>query len=79
VPHGLGASKRSVDRSRGPCTIAVGAHSAGTRDGTVMGVGDLVSETGVRVRGVVGTSIAGVCAWGVPLRLGRVTMWLRVM
>jgi len=44
-----------------------------------MGAGDLVGETGVRMRGVVGSSVAGVCARGVPLRLGGVTTRLRVV
>jgi hypothetical protein len=63
----------------GLCTIAVGVHLVGTRDGTVMGAGDLVGEMRVRVWGMVGASVAGVCAQGVPLHLGRVTMRLCVV
>ena len=49
MPHGLGVSKWSADRSCGLCTIAVGAHSVGTQDGMLMGMGGLADETGVRV------------------------------
>ena len=44
-----------------------------------MGVGNLVGEMGVRARSVVGTSIAGVRAQGVPLHLGGVTAQLGVV
>jgi len=44
-----------------------------------MGAGDLVGETGVHMQGVVGASVAGVCARGVPLCLGGVTTRLHVV
>ena len=53
-----------MDRSRGLCAIAVGAHLAGTRGGVVMGTGLLVYEVGLHAQGVVGASVAGVHAQG---------------
>jgi hypothetical protein len=79
VPHGSGVLERRPERSRGPCKIAVGARSVGTRGGPVVGAGYLVGEKGVWARGVVGASVARVRAWGIPLLLGGVTTRLRVV
>ena len=41
-----------------------------------MGVGTVVGETGMHAQGMMGTSVAGVCAWGVmgvPMACGQVT------
>ena len=79
LPHGFREPEQSLDRSLGPCEIVVGVCSVGTSGGAVMGVVCLVSEKEVWAWGMVGASVARVCAWGVPLLLGGVTMQLHAV
>ena len=63
LPHGFGVLKRRPERSCGPCMIAVGARSVGTRGEAVVGVGNLAYETGV-------------CVWSAVTLLDRVILGL---